>query len=212
MVDAVTLLFGIGIGLVLAAALRGLWGLSGLFGRGGESDAPFAWDPARSEEVRPKRPDRPRDLEVLDELERSEPARLTVEIRPPDEEPVEPLPMPRPGAARRVVDPELLGISARIVLHLARLGRIGPEEVAPPGATQAGIVRALGVDQDSLTKVLGRLVGGGALSESLGHVQGVPRRLKVYRLTALGEELARDLRRSTGPGGASAGTEVAELR
>jgi len=196
--DLVTLLFGIGIGLVLAAALRVLWGLTGILQRSAPVDpvAPFAWDPARGSET-PRRPDRPRELDPLDEPLPEPAPRLTVEIRPPPERPEEPeeIPAPRPTPVGPRPDPDGLATSQRVVLHLARLGRIRPDEVAPPGATQAGMTEALGVRQSSLTKVLARLVAGGALSEGRGHVQGAPRRLKVYRLTALGEAIARDLRR-----------------
>lgn len=102
--------------------------------------------------------------------------------------------------ASAAVEAPTLRIAQRVVLHLARLGRFGPDEVAPPGATQGGMSEALGVRQSSLTKVLARLVAGGALEESTGHVQGAPRRLKIYRLSSLGEAIARDLRRS-GHGG-----------
>jgi DNA-binding MarR family transcriptional regulator len=98
------------------------------------------------------------------------------------------------------VDPAALQLSQRILLHLQRLGAFGVTEVAPVGATQIGMTEALGVRQSSLTKVLTRLVAAGALTESKGHVEGAPRRLKIYRLTPLGESVARDLRRRASTG------------
>ncbi|MGA8664121.1 MAG: PKD domain-containing protein [Thermoplasmata archaeon] len=89
---------------------------------------------------------------------------------------------------------ETFRISQRIVLHLAAQGASGPYDVAPPGATQAGISAALGVRQNALTNVLRRLLDGGVLEVDVRHVQGQPRRLKTYRLTSRGELLARELR------------------
>jgi DNA-binding MarR family transcriptional regulator len=77
-----------------------------------------------------------------------------------------------------------------------RQGALGPYEVAPVELCQLGIVRALDVRQSALTKVLTRLVAAGVLATDRRHVEGQPRRLKVYQLTPLGESLARDLRRT----------------
>ncbi len=104
-----------------------------------------------------------------------------------------------PSPARASVRKEALRTSQRIVLHLWALGSLAADEVAPLGFSQKGIAEALAVSQNALTNVLRRLVAGGVLVEDVRHVQGQPRRLKVYRLTPRGEALARDLRRS-GPG------------
>jgi DNA-binding MarR family transcriptional regulator len=150
--------------------------------------------------------DRPKEIAELVEPPEEGPAatpRLTVEIRPPVSDP------PPSDAPREVrpgrrpaprVDPAALQLSQRILLHLQRLGAFGVTEVAPVGATQIGMTEALGVRQSSLTKVLTRLVAAGALTESKGHVEGAPRRLKIYRLTPLGESVARDLRRRASTG------------
>ncbi|MCI4336657.1 MAG: hypothetical protein L3K17_05610 [Thermoplasmata archaeon] len=66
------------------------------------------------------------------------------------------------------------------------------------------MTEALGVAQSALTKVLRRLIDGGALLEARTHVSGEPRRLKVYQLTSHGEAIARDLRRRSGAGGGGA--------
>ena len=89
------------------------------------------------------------------------------------------------------------GLAARVILHLSRLGPLGPNDVASLEFTQQGMVATLGVRQGSLVKVLQRLRAGEAVSVERRYVTGASQRLKVYRLTALGESLARDLRRRT---------------
>jgi len=91
---------------------------------------------------------------------------------------------------------ETLRLSQRVVLQIYRQGALGPHEVAPVELCQLGLVGSLGVRQSALTKVLTRLVAAGVLATDRRHVEGQPRRLKVYQLTPLGESLARDLRRS----------------
>jgi DNA-binding PadR family transcriptional regulator len=61
------------------------------------------------------------------------------------------------------------------------------------------MVEALAVPQGVLTGVLRRLVAAEVMSERREHAQGVDRRVKVYRLTPLGEQVARDLRRRPRP-------------
>ncbi len=96
--------------------------------------------------------------------------------------------------------PESTGLSSqvnsagRVILHLASLGRLPPEEVAPFGHTQGGMIQALGLRQGTLAKVLSRLEAAHVIEVDLRHVTGQPRRLKVYRLTGVGESVARDLR------------------
>lgn len=96
--------------------------------------------------------------------------------------------------------PEALRVSQRIVLHLAGLGVLGPDEVAAVGFTQLGMSQALGTRQNALTNVLRRLVAAGVLTEDVRHVRGQPRRLKVYRLTSRGEALAKELRHARARG------------
>ncbi|MCI4358539.1 MAG: hypothetical protein L3J95_02445 [Thermoplasmata archaeon] len=90
--------------------------------------------------------------------------------------------------------PQELRISIRILLHIGRQGRFGPEEVPPPALSQAGMAKALGASQGAVSNTLGRLVVGNILSVERAHVQGRMMRLKVYRLTPAGEELVRRLR------------------
>jgi DNA-binding MarR family transcriptional regulator len=91
-----------------------------------------------------------------------------------------------------------LQISARILLHIARQPRVGREEVPPPSLTQAGIAEALGSTQASVSNALNRLVDGGAVEVERSYVQHRWIRLKTYRLTALGERLARQIRQRFG--------------
>lgn len=92
-----------------------------------------------------------------------------------------------------------LGLARRVLAHLGSLGRLGNDEVARREFTQEGIADALGVRQGNASKVLARLVAAGALSVDRRHVSGIDRRRNVYRLTALGESVARDLRRPRRP-------------
>jgi DNA-binding MarR family transcriptional regulator len=84
--------------------------------------------------------------------------------------------------------------AGRVIVHLSSLGRLGNDEVARPGFTQQGMASALDLRQGTLAKVLARLAAANVIEVDRRHVQGQPRRLKVYRLTRLGESVARDLR------------------
>ena len=94
---------------------------------------------------------------------------------------------------------EGMGLAARVLLHLAQLPPLGPNDLASLGCTQQGMVTELAVRQGSLTKVLRRLLAGDAVAVKRRYVSGANQRLKVYRLTALGESLARDVRRRLSP-------------
>lgn len=118
---------------------------------------------------------------------------------------IAPPPAVAPSAANRSVEAEGLGLARRVVLHLSFQGRLGPDEVAPVGFTQQGMAASLSVRQGNLSKVLQRLVAAGALEVDRRHVRGVDRRLNVYRLTALGESISRDLRRRRGGSAAPVG-------
>jgi DNA-binding MarR family transcriptional regulator len=100
-----------------------------------------------------------------------------------------------PPKRRKGPVPPSLRIPYRILLHVARQGRVGPNEVPPDSLSQAGMVEALGVRQGAVAAALQRLVAAELLAVERSHVQGGERRLKVYRLTPRGEELVRDLRR-----------------
>ncbi len=99
--------------------------------------------------------------------------------------------------ARPVTTDEGLGLARRVILHLSGLGRLGHDDVARVGFTQQGMAAALSARQGSLVRVLQRLEAADVLTVDRRHVSGMARRLKVYRLTALGESVARDLRHPT---------------
>jgi DNA-binding PadR family transcriptional regulator len=96
---------------------------------------------------------------------------------------------------------EGMGLAARVILHLAALPPLGPNDLASLAHTQQGMVSALSVRQGSLTKVLRRLLAGDAVRVERRYVSGANQRLKVYRLTALGESLSRDVRHRLMPPG-----------
>jgi DNA-binding PadR family transcriptional regulator len=107
---------------------------------------------------------------------------------------------------------EGIGLAARVILHLSSLPRLGPNDIAHLDSTQQGMVSAFAVQQGSLVRVLQRLMAGEVISVERRFVGDVNRRMKVYRLTALGESAARDLRhpRSNGPPPPPPHTWVAE--
>lgn len=105
------------------------------------------------------------------------------------------IPSPPPGSVPpTAVVAERRRLTERVILHLGQQGRLGPEEVAPLGMTQAGMTERLQVGQGTLTNVLRRLDAAGALNSTVRHVVGRPRRLRVYTLSARGEILYRELR------------------
>ena len=120
---------------------------------------------------------------------------------------------PRTRAGSPADDPGLgeARVARRLVLHLARQPRLGPDDIAPPTMTQAGMAEALGVTQGAVAKIVIRLSAAGVIRTAREHVQGAPRRLKVYTLTGPGEMLAHELRvRATGiPGTGSSDRGVA---
>lgn len=100
-----------------------------------------------------------------------------------------------PLTTAEILREERLKLSQRIVVHLSVQGRLYDDEIATPAFTQAGMAEALGVGQSPLSNTLRRLVLGGVLFQDVRHVRGRPKRLKVYRLTSMGEALAAELRR-----------------
>jgi DNA-binding PadR family transcriptional regulator len=99
-----------------------------------------------------------------------------------------------PATGRREEFGATVRRSERVILHIYAQGRWGPGETVPPAITQAGIGSAVGSTQSALAKTLSRLRAGGVVEVELRHVRGGARRFKVYRLTPLGESLARNLR------------------
>jgi PKD repeat protein len=105
----------------------------------------------------------------------------------PQRSPVDPAALPSPPTE------ESRRLSERILVHLYWSGRPTPDGVAKAAASQAGMVRELGVTQNAISKAAQRLVDSGAVTVELRHVPGAPRRLKTYRLTPRGVEIARGL-------------------
>jgi DNA-binding MarR family transcriptional regulator len=99
-----------------------------------------------------------------------------------------------PGPPRSAPAPETLRLSQRVILHVYAQGILPPGEVAPLALCQAGFVEALGIPQAGLAAVLRRLEAAGVLVTERGHVRGRDRRLKIYRLTPRGVDVARELR------------------
>ncbi len=109
----------------------------------------------------------------------------------------EPVPGPDGGsdASATPVSSEQVHLSERILVLLAREGRLTDESTARPIRTQGGLVEALGSNQSAVSKILRRLVAAELLTEERRHVRGRDRRLKVYALTRRGELLAREVAR-----------------
>lgn len=85
-------------------------------------------------------------------------------------------------------------LASQLLRHLEGLPRPAPGELPSRDWTQAGLAEALGVGQSAVSKVLRRLGLAGVVVSETGHVRGSARRVRVYRLTPRGEQLARALR------------------
>ncbi len=110
------------------------------------------------------------------------------------------LPRPRvvggpPVPAAISVSADQIRLSERIIIALAREGRLGDDAPARVVRTQAGLASTLESNQSAVSKVLRRLVAAELLTEERRHVQGGSQRLKVYALTRRGELLAREVAR-----------------
>jgi PKD repeat protein len=93
-----------------------------------------------------------------------------------------------------VLSPAVVRTSERILLRLRETSGGHLEGRAPRALTQAGLQEALGLPQGAIASALGRMVRAGLVSSRLDHVPGEPRRVKVYRLTSRGEQVAREVR------------------
>lgn len=92
--------------------------------------------------------------------------------------------------------PPVPSLPQRVLLHLLAQPRLGNDEVAPVAYSQSGMATSLGKPQAAFAKALQRLETQGLVESDTRHVQGQLRRMKVYRLTALGENVAKELRKS----------------
>ncbi|MCI4372100.1 MAG: hypothetical protein L3K02_00420 [Thermoplasmata archaeon] len=90
---------------------------------------------------------------------------------------------------------DLARLSERVVIQLARLGRIDPDAPVRSERTQQGLAEAANSNQSAVSKVLRRLVAAGIIMEERRHVVGSSQRMKAYSLTRRGELLARDVAR-----------------
>lgn len=102
---------------------------------------------------------------------------------------------PAPASEARASSDEPRRWSREIVAYLGGLPTLGPDDIPTLDWTQKGMSERLGTGQNQVSNVLRRLVAAGVVIEELQHVQGQPRRLKVYRLSMRGEALAREIRR-----------------
>ena len=125
------------------------------------------------------------------------------------------VPCPTDAPASAVAEPEALPpvppatirLSQRVLIHLLQHDGIGAEGKHGDGLTQRGISVRLDAAQGALSSVLRRLEDGGAVASERAHVHGRSKRVKIYRLTARGRELAgahaeavaNDLGASVGP-------------
>lgn len=107
-----------------------------------------------------------------------------------------------PATTERIVDPpppgpvaDLLRLSERVVIQLARLGRLEPDAPAQRERTQQGLAEATSSNQSAVSKVLRRLVAAEVISEDRRHIVDSSQRMKAYALTRKGELLAREVAR-----------------
>jgi DNA-binding MarR family transcriptional regulator len=145
-------------------------------------------DPAEVGPTGPSPPIAPRVLPGAPTTHRTEP-----------DEPSAPLPAaPVSNGARRELQARRR-LSHQLILRLAQLGRLGPEETPDLRWTQQGLGAHVGVAQNRASNVLRRLEAAGVVDVETRHVVGAPRRVKVYRLTGRGEDLARAYRLEAAP-------------
>lgn len=93
---------------------------------------------------------------------------------------------------------EQIRLALRVILHLSRIGRPLPDDIARPESTQRGVADSLRTTQGAISKVLHRLSAVDVVGHSRGHVRGQDRRVHTYYVTAKGEELARRYREKYG--------------
>lgn len=107
----------------------------------------------------------------------------------------------------RAVSEETLRLSERVILHLARQPALTAYDFGTPERTQSWMTQAFGSSQSAISNLLVRLAAAGVVRGETRHVNGIPRRVKVYELTAYGTQVARELRaRTPGEARASAAT------
>ena len=93
---------------------------------------------------------------------------------------------------------EQVRLALRVILHLSRVGRPWPDDIARPESTQRGVAESLHATQGAISKVLHRLSAVDVVGHSRRHVQGQDRRVHTYYVTVKGEELAKRYRAKYG--------------
>ena len=75
-----------------------------------------------------------------------------------------------------------LTVDERVILHL--MDYIPNEEdfEAPPGCTQAGIAKGVGIERKHVPRAVKKLLGDDILETRVSHVKGGKQRKKVYFL------------------------------
>jgi hypothetical protein len=84
-------------------------------------------------------------------------------------------------------------ISERLLLELARLGRLNDETAPTDARTQRGLSVTVGASQSAVSKCLRRMITAGLVTEQRRHVVERRQRMKVYGLSRPGELLAREI-------------------
>ncbi len=86
-----------------------------------------------------------------------------------------------------------LKISDQIILHLMNFGGFKEKYQVPFQASQAGVANILGAHRSHISYYLKKMESASMLTSRLGRIQGLPRKRKVYFLTAKGEKKGREI-------------------
>ena len=84
-------------------------------------------------------------------------------------------------------------ISDQIILHLINFGGFKEKYQVPFQASQAGVANILGARRSHISYYLKKMKSAGTLTSRLGRIQGLPRKRKVYFLTAKGDKTGQDI-------------------
>ena len=185
--DPVTLLFGVGIALVLAGGFRALWGLylSTPARPVPAGDASNDWETGRAAVPAAAR-DRPREILSLETAD--EEGASTVRTATPIDDVLGP-PTSAELASVDRIGPEAVERARRILIHLAGIGALDPGRPAPDAATVTGISSAVGAVPGRVEELLARLDAGGAVRSEWDERTGGSRGRRVYAITPLGRRL-----------------------
>jgi len=84
-------------------------------------------------------------------------------------------------------------ISDQIILHLINFGGFKEKYQVPFQASQAGVANILGAHRSHISYYLKKMESAGMLTSRLGRIEGLPRKRKVYFLTAKGDKKGREI-------------------